>query len=37
MKTKQVSMRKMRQKEPLDDVLPVPYPSLFKKAFEAIL
>ncbi|MFD1775447.1 helix-turn-helix domain-containing protein [Paenibacillus rhizophilus] len=34
---KQISMRKMRHKEPLDDVLPVPYPTLFKKAFEAIL
>ncbi|SFL20712.1 Zn-dependent peptidase ImmA, M78 family [Paenibacillus sp. 1_12] len=34
---KQISMRKMRHKEPLDDVLPVPYPTLFKKAFEVIL
>ncbi|MFF2017788.1 helix-turn-helix domain-containing protein [Paenibacillus sp. NPDC058177] len=34
---KQISMRKMRHKEPLDDVLPIPYPTLFKKAFEVIL
>jgi Zn-dependent peptidase ImmA (M78 family)/DNA-binding XRE family transcriptional regulator len=34
---KQISMRKMRQKEPLDDVLPVPYPAMLKKAFEALI
>jgi Zn-dependent peptidase ImmA (M78 family)/transcriptional regulator with XRE-family HTH domain len=34
---KQISMRKMRHKEPLDDVLPVPQPSMLKQAFDAIL
>ncbi|SYX86920.1 helix-turn-helix domain-containing protein [Paenibacillus alvei] len=34
---KQISMRKMRHKEPLDDVLPVPRPTMFKLAFDAII
>lgn len=34
---KQISMRKMRQREPLDDVLPIPHPSMLKKAFEALI
>lgn len=34
---KQISMRKMRLKEPLDDVLPVPQPTVLKQAFDAMI
>lgn len=34
---KQISMRKMRQREPLDDVIPVAQPSMLKKAFEVLI